>query len=63
MSDTPRTDALISAADKTPECRLTFLIRSLANLAMDLERENERLRLSAKRDDDHPKPSLGYHIP
>jgi hypothetical protein len=41
-SATPRTDALIAAADACPETRLVFLIKNLANLAKDLERECER---------------------
>jgi hypothetical protein len=42
MSETPRTDALIAAADACPETRMVFLIKNLANLAKDLERECER---------------------
>lgn len=38
MSDTPRTDAIIAAADACPETRVVFLIHQLANLAKDLER-------------------------
>lgn len=41
-SDTPRTDALIAAADACPETRVVFLIKNLANLAKDLERECDR---------------------
>lgn len=39
MSDTPRTDAIIAAADACPETRIVFLIHQLANLAKDLERK------------------------
>jgi hypothetical protein len=41
---TPRTDAIIAAADACPETRIVFLIKNLANLAKDLEREGNRLR-------------------
>lgn len=44
MSDTPRTDAVIAAADACPETRVVFLIKNLANLAKQLEREAGTIR-------------------
>lgn len=41
-SDTPRTDAVIAAADACPETRVVFLIHQLANLAKDLERKLDK---------------------
>ena len=40
MSDTPITDKIITDADATPETRVVFLIKHLANQCKTFEREN-----------------------
>lgn len=40
---TPRTDAIIAAADACPQTRVVFLIKHLVNLARELEVDRDRV--------------------